>query len=205
MYSRCVDVGGSGAGWRPLHRVILGVGVASNRRRVRNGWGRCPLNHGRRMARRRSGSVACFWVALEIRVVATVFSRIVNRFDRRMGAKGLGRDSHRVSGDRRLRHTIRVIHSSSRGRIRLDVPVRWIPMVVVHRVGVVRIAPGGGRIVGMVGVGNERCLLPRCGRLRGCRDRGRGFQGSSFVLMDCGIWMRRVERSATGITMECVP
>lgn len=191
VYSRCVDVGGSGAGWRPLHRIILGVGVASNSRRgVRRGRRWCRLCHGGRMARRWSGSITHFWtVTLEIRVIAAVFSRVVNRLDRRMWARGLGRGSRRVRGRRRLHHSIGVIHRGSWGWIRLHMSVGWIPVVVVHRVWVMRIAPRISRIVSMVGVGNKWRLLPRGGWLRSCRDRSRGFQSSGFILMNCGVWL----------------
>jgi len=188
VYSRCVDVGGSGAGWRPLHRIIRGVRVASDRRWVRSGRGWCRLCHGGRMTRRWSGSITRFWpVVLEIRIKAAVFTRIVNRFDRRMGTRRLGRGSRRVRRCRRLHYSIRIIHSSSRGWIRLHVSIRWIPVVVVHRVMIMWVAPRGSRIVGVVGVGNKRGLLSRRRRLRSRCDRSRGFQRSSFVLMNCGV------------------
>lgn len=53
-------------------------------------------------SRRWSGSVLYFWVVtLEIRAVATVFGRIANEFDRRMGARGLRRGSRRICKHRR--------------------------------------------------------------------------------------------------------
>ena len=140
------------------------------------------------MTRRWSGSIERFWpVALEIRVEVAVFTCIVNRFDRRMRAGGLRRGSRRVRRYGRLHHSIRIIHSSSRRWIRLHVSIRWIPVVVVHRVMVMWVAPGGSRIVGVVGVRNKGSLLPRRRRLRSRRDRSRGFQRSSFVLMNCGV------------------
>ena len=108
------------------------------------------------MARRGCGRVTRFWaVTLEIRVITTVFSRVVNRFDRRMRERGLGRGSRRIRGRRRLYHSIGVIYGCSRGRVRLHVSIRWIPVVVVHRVGVMWIAPRSGRVVSMVRVGNK--------------------------------------------------
>ena len=162
VYSRRVDVGGSGAGRRPLHRIVRRVRVTSNRRGVRSGRGWCRLCHYRRMARRWSGSVVRFLaVILEIRVIAAVFSCIINRLDRRMGPRGLGQGSRMVCGSRRLYHSIGIIHSSSGGWIRLHVSIRWVPMIVVHRVRVMWIAPRSSRIVSMVGVGNKGRLLPR--------------------------------------------
>jgi len=186
VYSGCMDVGGGGAGWRPLHRIIWGVGVASNwERGVGSGRGWCRLGHNWRMARGWSGDVASFRaVVLEIGVIV-VFSRIVNRFYWCMGSRGLGRGSQRVRGSGGLHHSVRIIHSSSRGRIWLHVAVRWIPRVVVHRVGVMRIAPRGSWIVRMVGVRNEGRLLPWRGRLRSRRGRSSDFQRSNIVLMDC--------------------
>ena len=156
IYTGCVDVGGGGAGRRPLHRIIWGVGVTSNwGRGVGSGRRWCRLGHSGGMARRWSGNAASFRaITLEIGVIA-VFSRIVNRFYWRMGTGGLRRGDQRVRGSRRLHHSIGVVHSSSRGRIRLHVAIRWIPRVVVHRVGVMWIAPGSSRIVRVVGVGNE--------------------------------------------------
>ena len=204
VYSGCMDVGGGGAGWRPLHRIIWGVGVASNRRGVGSRWGRCRLYHSGRMARRWSCNVASFRaIVLEIGVI-DVFSPIVNRFDWRMGTGGLGQGSQRVRGSGRLHHSIGIIHSSSRGRIRLHVAIRWIPRVVVHRVGVMWITPRSSRIVRMVGVRNEGSLLPRRGRLRSRRGRSSGFQRSNIVLMDCWVRVRWIDGSASGITVQCI-
>lgn len=83
-------------------------------------------------------------------------------------------------------------------------PIRWIPVVVVHGVSVMWIAPRSGRIVSMVGVGDKGCLLPGRGRLRSRRDRNRGFHGSNFVLVDCGVCLRGVGGSATGVTVQGV-
>ena len=170
--SRRVDVRGSWAGGRPLHRIVWRVRLASNRREVGSRRGRRRLCHGRRMTRRWSGNIAYFWtITLEIRIVAIVFTRIVNRFDGRMGAGGLGRGSQRVRGRWRGCHSIGVIHGSSRGWIWLHVSVCWIPMVVVHRVGVMWVAPWSCRVVRMmVGVGDKGRLAWR-GWLRSCSDR----------------------------------
>ena len=186
IYTRCVNVWCIRAGG-PLHRIIWGVGMTGNRRGVRSGRGWCRLCHGGKVIRRWSGSVTRFWaVALVIRVVA-VFGRIENGFNGGMGTRGLGQGSREIRRSRRLYHSIGVIHSSSRGWIRLHVSIRWIPVVVVHRVGIMWVAPGSGRIVSMVGIGNKGGLLPRRGRLRSCRNRSGGFQRSDIVLMNCGV------------------
>ena len=168
--SRWMDVRSSWAGGCPLHRVVWWVGVTDNRRRMgsRRGW--CRLCHDRRMPRRWSDSIAHFWtIALEIRVVATVFGRAVNGFDRRMRTRGLGRGSRKISGRGRGHHSIGVVYSGSRGRIRLYVSIRWIPVVVVHGVGVMWITPWSGRVVRVVRVGNKGSLT-WCGRLRSRHD-----------------------------------
>jgi len=206
VYSGCVDVRGGGASWRPLHWIVWGVGVASNwERGVGSGRGRCRLGHNGRMARRWGGNVECFWtIVLEIGVIA-VFSRIVDGFYGRVRTRGLGRGSQRVRGSGRLHHSIGVIHSSSRGRIRLHVAIRWIPRVVVHRVGVMWITPRSSRIVRMVGVGNEGGLLPRGGRLRSRRGRSSDFQRSRNILMDRWVRVRWIDGSASEITVHCIP
>ena len=207
VYSRRVDVGGSRTSLRPLHRVVRGIGVANNWRRVGSGRGWCRLCHGGRVTKRWSCSnTRLLVVTLEIRVKAAVFACIINRFDRRVGDRGLGRGSRKVRRRGRLHYSIWIIHSSRWGWIRLHVPIRWIPVVVVHGVGVMWIAPRSSRIVRMVGVGNEGRLLPRRGWLRSCSDRSRGFQRSSFVLVNRGVRLWWIDGStAAGITVQNIP